>query len=71
MRNFEIRVTQPMIGYYYGWLNVEAENEEDALDKIMKMNNKEIDDIVHWEIEDEIDSDYENINIEFDTLTEI
>lgn len=71
MRNFEIRVTQPMIGYYYGWLNIEAENGTDALNKITAMSNEEIYELVNWEIGDEMYGKYEEINIQIDTLTEI
>ena len=71
MKTFEIRVTQPMIGYYYGWLNIEAEDRADALNKITAMSNEEIYELVDWEIGDEMYGKYEEINIQIDTLTEI
>lgn len=71
MKTFEIRVTQPMIGYYYGWLNIEAEDRVDALNKITAMSNEEIHELVNWEIGDEMYGKYEEINIQIDTLTEI
>ena len=71
MKNFEIRVTQPMIGYYYGWLNIEAEDRVDALNKITAMSNEEIDNRVEWLEGGDTIADNEEINIEIDTLTEI
>lgn len=71
MKTFEIRVTQPMIGYYYGWLDIEAEDRADALNKITAMSNEEICELVNWEIGDEMYGKYEEINIQIDTLTEI
>ena len=71
MKNFEVRVTQPMIGYYYGWLNVQAENEREAIEKMENMSNEEIDSKVEWFEYEEAVGDTDNIEIEFDTLTEL
>ena len=71
MKTFEIRVTQPMIGYYYGWLNIEAEDRADALNKITAMSNEEIDNRVEWLEGGDTIADNEELNIEIDTLTEI
>ena len=71
MKNFEVRVTQPMIGYYYGWLNVQAENEREAIEKMENMSNEEIDSKVEWFEYEEAVGYTDNIEIEFDTLTEL
>ena len=71
MKTFEIRVTQPLIGYYYGWMTFEAQDADDAIHKITQMTTAEIDESVHWEIGDEMEADGDEIEIHLDTLLEL
>ena len=72
MKTYNVKVTQPLIGYYYGWLTFEAENQTDAMERLDKMSEEEIDEKVNWIPNEETDELEEGeIIIQIDTLEEL
>ena len=71
MKTFAIRVTQKLKGYYNGTIEIEAKNEQDALEKLMKMSKKDIDEKADWTHGDEYDGDTNSIEIDEDSINEV
>lgn len=71
MKTFEVRVIQPVIAYYYGWLNIEARDKEDAIRRIDEMSPDEIGEKVDWMVDENTEEMEGEIQIQLDTLTEI
>lgn len=71
MKTFEVRVIQPIIAYYYGWLNIEALDKDDAIRRLSEMSPDEIGNKVEWIMDENTEETEGEIEIEMDTLTEI
>lgn len=51
---FKFQVIEPAITMYSGDLYIEAETEEDAIEKIKKMTNQEINNLIgDWKLSDD------------------
>ena len=70
MKNFKVEITQPLWGYSYAELNFEAEDEEDALNRLSQMDKYEISEKANWAEDDYLEYDGE-IEIQYHTLKEI
>jgi hypothetical protein len=71
MKNFEIRVTQELRGFYEGTIEIEASSEKAALNKLRKMSKKDIDEQADWTHGDEYDGDYTTIEIDETSINEL
>lgn len=71
MKEFEIRVTQQLIGYYEGTIIVEARNKKSALNKLKKMSNQEIDEQADWTHGDDYNGDPDTIEIDESQINEL
>lgn len=68
---YKAKVTIPSISFSYGWINIEADNKEEAKKRLESLTNEEIYEKVDWFDSDSSEDDIKSIDIEFDTLTEI
>jgi hypothetical protein len=48
MKVFKLEFTQELKGYYMGKTEIKAETRKEALDKLGKLSNTELDDLVKW-----------------------
>lgn len=71
MKEFEIKVTQDLHGYYEGTIVIEAKNKQSALNKLKKMSKDEIDNQADWTHGDQYDRDKETIEIDEDSVEEV
>ena len=54
MKEFEFRVTQPMAGYYEGYITIEAKSEKQALKIAKSLSQEELAELVdRWSQGDE------------------
>jgi hypothetical protein len=63
MKTFELELSQEMKGYYKGILEIEAKTRTEALEKLAKMSNTEIDDQTEWKHGDEYYGELETIQL--------
>ena len=63
MKVFELKLTQELKGYYKGKLEIKANTRKEALDKLGKFSNTELEDLVEWEHGDEYYGDTESITL--------
>lgn len=71
MKEYLIRVTQDYRGYYIGDIVIEARNEKSALNKLRKMSQKKLNDMVQdWEQADDTSEDGP-IEIDKDSIHEL
>lgn len=50
MKTYTFRVTQSLEGFYEGKIDIEANSEKEAREKLEEMSNKKLDDLVYnWE----------------------
>jgi hypothetical protein len=49
----ELEFTQELKGYYRGKMEIQAKTRKDALDKLGKLSNTEINNLVEWKPTDE------------------
>lgn len=50
MKSYTFRVTQPLVAFYEGEVTVQASNEKAAKNKLLKMSQKNLEDIcTGWE----------------------
>jgi hypothetical protein len=63
MKTFQLELSQEMKGYYKGILEIEAKTRTEALEKLAKMSNTEIDDQTEWEHSDEYCGELETIQL--------
>jgi hypothetical protein len=48
MKVFNLEFTQELKGYYIGKLEIKAKTRQEALDKLGKLSNTEIDSLASW-----------------------
>ena len=63
MKIFELELTQELKGYYRGTLEIEASTRKEALEKLGRMSNTEIDEVVEWEHGDEYYGELDTIQL--------
>lgn len=63
MKEFEFRVTQPLVGFYEGYITIEAESEEQALKIARNLSQEELESIVERWIQN-VDEAYSDGKIE-------
>jgi len=66
MKNYEVRVTQQLKGYYEGLLTIEAPTKAAARKILKNMSLQEIDQRTDWTQGDDYEGDSQTINIEGD-----
>lgn len=61
MKIFTFRVTQPLTGFYEGFVDIEANSEEEGRTKLKEMDNNKLDDLCYdWE--QNTDNAYGDVN---------
>jgi hypothetical protein len=68
MKTFNIRVTQALVGFYEGRIEIEAVSKKSALNKLKNMTTKEIDELADWTHGDEYNGDHNTIEIHEDSI---
>ena len=63
MKIFELELTQEMKGYYKGTLEIKAKTKTEAIQKLSRMSNTEIDESVEWEHGDEYYGELDTIQL--------
>jgi hypothetical protein len=71
MKKFEISLTQELKGHYNGKIQIDAKNKKEALNILKSMSKEEIDSLADWTHGDEYSGDYDTIEIDSSSITEL
>lgn len=63
MKIFALELSQEMKGSYKGILEIKAESRKEAIEKLGRMSNTEVDELTEWEHDDEYYGDIETIKL--------